>query len=176
MKYAKVSKKCCICGKTFYVSPSRENKAKYCSKDCWNSRWCIMNKCLECWNEIKTYKSVNKVYCWNQCRDKHYRERFKWENCHFREWWKTKESKLRKTCAEYKEWRMKIFERDGYRCVICWVNDRTLEADHIKPQSEYPDLIYDINNWRTLCHQCHKKTNTYWPKQQKRMKTLSTYK
>jgi len=44
---------------------------------------------------------------------------------------------------------------------MCGINNKTLEADHIKAFSEYPELIYDINNGRTLCKECHKKTDNY---------------
>lgn len=61
---------------------------------------------------------------------------------------------------EYKEWRKKVFERDKFQCILC--NSKTdIEADHIKPKSKYPELVYDIDNGRTLCKKCHKNTDTY---------------
>ena len=63
---------------------------------------------------------------------------------------------------EYKEWRRKVFERDHFTCIMCGDNrGGNLEADHIKPFAQYPELRLDINNGRTLCHECHKKTPTY---------------
>jgi hypothetical protein len=63
---------------------------------------------------------------------------------------------------EYKEWRKKVFERDKFQCILC--NSKTdIEADHIKPKSKYPELVYDIDNGRTLCKKCHKNTDTYGP-------------
>ena len=36
-----------------------------------------------------------------------------------------------------------------------------LEADHIKSFSICPEGRLDINNGRTLCEECHKKTDNY---------------
>ena len=63
--------------------------------------------------------------------------------------------------TEYKLWRKAIFERDNYTCQICNQIGGTLNADHIKPFSLYPDLRLDLNNGRTLCISCHKLTDTY---------------
>lgn len=62
---------------------------------------------------------------------------------------------------EYKLWRKSVFERDGYMCVFCGVGGVMLHADHIKPFYLYPELRFAIDNGRTLCVDCHKKTNTY---------------
>lgn len=73
----------------------------------------------------------------------------------------TKESFLIRTSPLYKEWRTCVFERDNYTCVWCGVYGGKLNADHIKPFSAYPELRFDLNNGRTLCIDCHKKTPTY---------------
>lgn len=60
-------------------------------------------------------------------------------------------------------WRQSVLLRDGHRCVFCGATEN-LEADHIKPKVHYPDLKYDIDNGRTLCNPCHRKTETYGSK------------
>lgn len=63
---------------------------------------------------------------------------------------------------EYVLWRESVFKRDNYTCI--WCGDNTggnLEADHIKPFSMFPELRFAIDNGRTLCHDCHKTTDTY---------------
>lgn len=164
---------CAVCGKEFRaVKDFKDRKQKYCSKDCWNIRARKINKCLLCGKDVVTFNSVDKKYCNQKCRDLHYRERTKGEKSHLWLGGKTRQSKIKRTCAEYREWRMAVFTRDNFTCVKCKTKDRTIEADHIKAQSEYPELIYDVSNGRTLCHKCHKKTNNYGSKQ--RWKTPNT--
>jgi hypothetical protein len=62
---------------------------------------------------------------------------------------------------EYKLWRKAVFERDHYTCVWCHTKKSPFNADHIKSFSSYPKLRFDINNGRTLCKDCHEKTETY---------------
>lgn len=58
-------------------------------------------------------------------------------------------------------WRKAVLERDGRACVLCGTTKGPLHADHIKPFCDYPELRFDITNGRTLCFDCHKKTDTY---------------
>lgn len=65
---------------------------------------------------------------------------------------------------EYKEWRRVVFARDNWTCVWCRyrscrkIKGRSdIEADHIKPFVDYPELRLAIDNGRTLCVECHKK-------------------
>lgn len=64
---------------------------------------------------------------------------------------------------EYKDWRKAVYERDGYKCVICKVdgNGSNLNADHIKSFKDYPNLRTTLSNGRTLCVDCHRKTPNY---------------
>lgn len=74
----------------------------------------------------------------------------------------------------YKEWRFSVFKRDNFCCVLCLSNSN-INADHIKAfsillrefciksirQAEKCQELWDINNGRTLCFDCHKKTDNY---------------
>lgn len=75
-------------------------------------------------------------------------------------------------CFEYRQWRSDVFTRDDFVCQICFIRGGRLNADHFPKR--FRDLIYenniksledslncselwDINNGRTLCEQCHRK-------------------
>ena len=69
--------------------------------------------------------------------------------------------KIRKS-LEYRLWRTAVFERDNYQCI--WggkEHGSKLQADHIKPFAYFPELRFAIDNGRTLCVECHKKTDSY---------------
>jgi len=74
---------------------------------------------------------------------------------------KTSERDRLRKSIEYKLWRTAVFERDNYACIFCGIRGGKLEADHIKPWCDYPELRFAIDNGRTLCHDCHTKTPTY---------------
>jgi len=61
----------------------------------------------------------------------------------------------------YKLWRTAIFDRDNYTCIWCGERGGKLNADHIKPFSLFPELRFVVTNGRTLCEDCHKKTDSY---------------
>jgi len=63
--------------------------------------------------------------------------------------------------VEYKLWRESVYKRDNYTCVWCLRRGVKLNADHIKPFALFPELRFAIDNGRTLCVECHKKTDTY---------------
>mgnify|MGYP001561701818 CR=1 FL=1 len=68
--------------------------------------------------------------------------------------------KIRKS-LEMTIWRRAVYERDNYTCRFCGQHGGKLEVDHIKPFSLFPELRFAIDNGRTLCKECHRKTDTY---------------
>ena len=85
----------------------------------------------------------------------------------------TEHEKVRKS-TEYKLWRKAVFARDNYTCVACKATKCELNADHIKPFAFFPELRFAIDNGRTLCVPCHKKTPTYGEGAKKMYKHLVT--
>lgn len=59
---------------------------------------------------------------------------------------------------EFRLWRDAVFQRDNYTCQECGANNTYIEAHHIKPYRDYPELTMDPDNGITLCDRCHKQT------------------
>lgn len=78
---------------------------------------------------------------------------------------------------EHKQWHAEILKRDNYVCVLC-KSRKDLEVDHIKrylyianennikttEDARNCKELWDISNGRTLCRECHRKTDTYGTK------------
>lgn len=81
---------------------------------------------------------------------------------------------------EYSNWRNKVYDRDNYTCQECGAksqkgNKIILNCDHIIPLSQVVEDnnvtsieeavsckdIWDVNNGRTLCYDCHVETETW---------------
>lgn len=54
----------------------------------------------------------------------------------------------------YKEWRLNVFKRDGFRCQECGTK-KDIQAHHIKPWKNNKSLRYVVSNGITLCRDCH---------------------
>lgn len=75
-------------------------------------------------------------------------------------------NKIIRGSLEHKIWRESVFKRDNYACIWCGTKSGNgkaviLNADHVKPFAHYPELRFAIDNGRTLCISCHKKTDSY---------------
>lgn len=102
--------------------------------------------------------------------------RMRGDRCNF---WKGGVTPLQRTlrgCFNTRLWRSDIFTRDNYTCQICGKRGGELNADHypktfigilmeyeIKTYEEAINCeeLWNINNGRTLCKECHKNTDTY---------------
>ena len=61
--------------------------------------------------------------------------------------------------AEYAKWRTAVYERDHYTCAYCGQVGGKLNAHHIAPYAECPNLRYSVDNGITLCEKCHKEVH-----------------
>jgi len=94
------------------------------------------------------------------------RERNLGSKSHFWKGGLTDQNRKHRNSLMYKNWRERVYQRDDYTCQKCGArngNGKTvyLNADHIKPWATYPELRFDISNGKTLCLDCHKKTDTF---------------
>lgn len=179
-----IIKNCIICNKEFRVKPYMENKAKFCSLKCFGinikgkKSWIYGKKHnKESLKKMRIAKLLNPSKYWlgkkftiehrgkisiGKLGHKAPKSAFK-KGVHPWNYLGIKVlSELQKLhyTREYRDWRKKVLTRDNYMCKSCESNEH-LETDHIKPFSLYPEFRFDVNNGRTLCHECHKKTETY---------------
>jgi 5-methylcytosine-specific restriction endonuclease McrA len=82
---------------------------------------------------------------------------------------------LIKQSYKYRQWRSDVYTRDNFVCQTCRQRGGKINADHIKSFSliifdnniktleEALDCeeLWNINNGRTLCEECHKKTDNF---------------
>ncbi len=72
-----------------------------------------------------------------------------------------KEREQRRDMNAQAEWRDKIYELDGHRCVKCNRNGK-LNAHHIFSHSKYTEKRWDTDNGATLCVYCHREFHSLY--------------
>lgn len=150
-KYPNRQKFCVSCKTPYFVSLKKAiGKSKYCSKKCSDK-----NQKRGYWNKGKSPSVETRTKLSKSAKgDKSYL-------------WKggiTKTNALIRAGLEYRLWREQVFKRDNYTCQQCGLRGVYLEADHVKSFAMFPKLRFELSNGRTLCRECHKKTDTYLAK------------
>lgn len=79
---------------------------------------------------------------------------------------KTLEAYRLRRSIKYRRWRAAVFRRDNYTCQDCGDRSRKgrrveIQAHHIKGFAGHPELRFDVDNGKTLCRNCHIKTDTF---------------
>ena len=54
--------------------------------------------------------------------------------------------------------RLKVFERDKWKCTECGDKETTLHIHHLKYTKKYP-WDEPLGNLKTVCSNCHRKTH-----------------
>lgn len=147
--------KCLSCDNAF-VLPIKKRRS-YCY-ECF-SKPNPNHKCIICGTAFK--RRNKKETCSKKCLGEHRSNLQKGDKSHRWKGGKTSKAMLVRNSKEYKEWRGKVFERDNYTCQECGIRGYKLNADHIKPFCLYPELVFDVDNGKTLCKPCHLKTPTW---------------
>ncbi len=71
------------------------------------------------------------------------------------------ENHIIRQSARYKAFRLSVLKRDNFTCQWCGIKGGYLEVDHIKPFAYFPELRFELSNARSLCPNCHRRTDTY---------------
>lgn len=153
---------CGSCGVDMRIEPNQFGRKKFCSKDCFYKGRTLKNLFQKGHIDLvpkesrghseETKEKLKLITRKNAKRGEN-------SPC-----WKgglRSERKKAMGSYQYKNWRMAVFTRDKFTCVLCNAKNVYLEADHIKPWCNYPELRYDIHNGRTLCRPCHVKQPTH---------------
>jgi 5-methylcytosine-specific restriction endonuclease McrA len=102
------------------------------------------------------------------------------EHSRFRKGGRTSLQQRLRTSVEYRFWREAVFRRDNHTCTACGARTAVgvkidLNADHVIALSVLLDRhaicsldqalvcpeLWALSNGRTLCHECHRRTDTY---------------
>ena len=166
------NKSCHVCG-----TGGLARKAKYCSPDCrYLGRYkkprselsTLVRGCGICGTPIRVWTKrpqKNCIKCASGLRAGAQNPNWKGGV--------TNENQQIRRSPEGVAWRKAVFGRDCFTCQICGQVGGTLHADHIKPFAYYPDLRTELSNGRTLCKECHEKTDTYLCGAKKHAKRLA---
>ena len=158
-------KTCEQCGATFTKSPKETygyfQAKRYCASTCHDAarrgvttaqNAQVPMSCLECgaaFTAAPWQIKAGRRFCGRPCTDKHRNQGL------------TPAPQRERQSAAGRAWRLAVFERDDWTCQICGARGAELNADHIKPFALFPELRFDVDNGRTLCVPCHRKTDTY---------------
>lgn len=158
---------CKYCNALFYKReneyPKRYSIRQICSKRCGLIH---RNKSIEQINKIKKKltgrkKITTEKMKWSEERKVEWSKRLSGENSHFWRGGKTSKNLIIRQSSIYSAWRKSVFERDDFTCKFCNKRGGKLNADHIKPFALFPELRFELSNGRTLCVECHRKTDTW---------------
>lgn len=164
--------KCIECGKAKETYKSLAVNAKFCSYQCrgiWRSKnWLGANHpnykpegrepktCKHCGVEfsmrdgeiITNYR--RRMFCSKACADK---GGFRLSGESHPNYNPTARRKNRG--GSHKKWVNAVIGRDNAKCQDCGATGIELHAHHIKSYRDFPELRFDVDNGKTLCHKCH---------------------
>ena len=155
---------CLQCGAKFRTYPSRIGIKKYCSNHCKGLNTLNLFKMGNRTNIGREASESMKNKLSRRFKGSIRPELVKSKQGENNPNWKGGVSPINKRIrrsSKFFQWRKLVFERDNYTCQICNKRGGELHPDHIKQFAYHPELRFDINNGRTLCKECHMKTDTW---------------
>jgi len=163
----RIELECKQCGNRIYKAPSqiKAGEGKYCSRKCYHqsmkgtdlftndnrgrkARVRVEIDCLHCGLRFETVPSKigERKYCSKTCHLLASEP-------------KIKDLRYYRDSQAYKEWRLDIYKRDGFKCQACGQVGKDLRAHHIIPVSQSVEKMFQIDNGITLCETCHKQVH-----------------
>jgi endogenous inhibitor of DNA gyrase (YacG/DUF329 family) len=167
---------CSYCGNPVTINWYRKNRKEvFCNHSCYYKSKAARSEvtCAGCGNTFTAYKSRQSYYTNLYCSKDCYLEYGSISTPGYIS--NEKYEKIRqRLCshAQYLKWRMKVLERDGYKCIKCG-NKEMLRVHHI---NELYHIVYkynpslsldkltiilespefnEVSNGSTLCNSCH---------------------
>lgn len=144
---------CDICGTKVYRIPSQIRRGRFCSLKCWGAALGKKQTGTKSSETTREKIRLSKIGPNNPYYGKHAPT------------WGGPDSAGKRThfqgSAEYRRFRHAVLERDNFTCQICGVKPPIPHVDHIKPYARFPELRTNIDNGRTLCPPCHRKTPSW---------------
>lgn len=171
-------KPCSVCGEPVYRAAwqDRVRPTVYCSRKCYETWWSsalpggqvgerhrlwkggkIEKVCQQCGSLFfvgRNYQADFRKFCSRECygATRTGSNNNKWKGGI------SSERDVAKASQQYADWRLAVYQRDHFTCVLCLRHLKKLHAHHIKRFSDFPGLRYDVENGATLCAPCHKQT------------------
>lgn len=141
---------CLNCGEAMMRSPSHVHGKNFCDRECSKEYHQVTLQCEQCGQKFSRTRSALK----DRYNGGTYNHHFCSHGC-LGKWRRVdKEQDQGRRSPQDLEWKSKVIERDGYECRLCGT-DRNLEAHHIKPIKQYPELRHEVQNGICVCHACH---------------------
>jgi len=174
-----IKKSCVVCKVVFEIQTYRKQTAKFCSRKCKHQfgvssevrkKISDRNKIVMAIPEMRRLISERRKGKGTGFKGKHHTEEAKLRLSIWRigrytgskhPMWRgglAEVNHIIRNSPEYKLWRTSVFERDNYTCQLCGQWGGRLNADHIKGFASHAELRFEIDNGRTLCVECHRKT------------------
>ena len=99
----------------------------------------------------------------------------KGDKSHFWKGGVTSNNMIIRNSAEYKQWRLSVFTRDGWKCKKCNVKGGKLNAHHIFNFSEHKELRFNTDNGIIFCKKCHNKFHRIYGKKHNNDEQVSDF-